>query len=74
VWEDLCRGIRKKQSGVQSDAITRDYFESLLIELRYLDSVEPDTSMTLFGASPSNAGDDRRAVHQSGRSAEYPTA
>lgn len=32
-----------------SDKITRDYFDSLLIEPRYLDSVIPSTQMTLFG-------------------------
>lgn len=32
-----------------SDRITRDYFDSLLIETRYLDSVVPDTSISLFG-------------------------
>lgn len=32
-----------------SDKITRDYFDSLLIETRYLDAVIPSTQMTLFG-------------------------
>ena len=32
-----------------SDKITRDYFDSLLIETRYLDSVLPTTEMMLFG-------------------------
>lgn len=32
-----------------SDRITRDYFDSLLIETRYLDSVIPSTEMELFG-------------------------
>lgn len=32
-----------------SDRITRDYFDSLLIETRYLDSVIPDTTMELYG-------------------------
>ena len=32
-----------------SDKITRDYFDSLLIETRYLDAVIPTTEMTLFG-------------------------
>lgn len=31
------------------DAITRDYFDSLLLETRYIDSVTPSTGMTLFG-------------------------
>jgi isopentenyl diphosphate isomerase/L-lactate dehydrogenase-like FMN-dependent dehydrogenase len=34
-----------------SDKITRDYFDSLLIETRYLDAVLPTTEMTLFGES-----------------------
>ena len=32
-----------------SDKITRDYFDSLLIETRYLDAVIPSTQMKLFG-------------------------
>ena len=32
-----------------SDRITRDYLDSLLLETRYLDSVIPDTSLELFG-------------------------
>lgn len=32
-----------------SDAITRDYFDSLLVETRYLDSVLPSTEFKLFG-------------------------
>ena len=32
-----------------SDKITRDYFDSLLVETRYLDAVIPSTKMTLFG-------------------------
>lgn len=31
------------------DKITRDYFDSLLLETRYLDSVIPSTEMELFG-------------------------
>lgn len=31
------------------DQITRDYFDSLLLETRYLDSVLPSTKITLFG-------------------------
>ena len=34
-----------------SDKITRDFFDSLLIETRYLDAVLPTTEMTLFGES-----------------------
>lgn len=32
-----------------SDQITRDYFDALLLETRYLDAVTPSTRMTLFG-------------------------
>jgi isopentenyl diphosphate isomerase/L-lactate dehydrogenase-like FMN-dependent dehydrogenase len=32
-----------------SDKITRDYFDSLLVETRYLDAVLPNTQLTLFG-------------------------
>ena len=31
------------------DTITRDYFDSLLLETRYIDSVLPSTKMTLWG-------------------------
>lgn len=31
------------------DVITRDYFDSLLLETRYIDSDKPSTRMTLFG-------------------------
>lgn len=34
-----------------SDRITRDYFDSLLLEMRHLDGREPDTSFTLYGES-----------------------
>lgn len=42
-------------SNGNSDKITRDYLDSLLIETRYLNSVTPSTEFTLFGeifASP----------------------
>lgn len=32
-----------------SDAITRDYFDSLLIEMRHIDSVIPSTELELYG-------------------------
>ncbi len=32
-----------------SDSITRDYFDSLLVETRYIDSVIPSTQFSLFG-------------------------
>ena len=34
-----------------SDKITRDFFDSLLLETRYVDSVIPSTQVTLFGES-----------------------
>lgn len=34
-----------------SDKITRDYFDALLLETRYLDSETPCTKMELFGQS-----------------------
>ncbi len=37
------------QLSSNSDKITRDYFDSLLIETRYLDGGLPSTQMTLFG-------------------------
>ena len=39
-----------------SNQLTRAYFDSILVEARYLDSEVPDLSMSLFGktfASPS---------------------
>ncbi|MCM1135548.1 MAG: alpha-hydroxy-acid oxidizing protein [Clostridium sp.] len=32
-----------------SDRITRDYFDSLFVEMRYIDGRRPDTSLTLYG-------------------------
>lgn len=34
-----------------SDRITRDYFDSLLLEMRHLDGREPDTGFSLYGES-----------------------
>jgi len=34
---------------VSSDVITRAYIDSLLVEMRHLDAVTPDTSFSLFG-------------------------
>ena len=34
-----------------SDKITRDFFDSLLLETRYLDSALPSTKLELFGES-----------------------
>lgn len=32
-----------------ANAITRDYFDSLLVEMRHIDAVIPDTTLSLFG-------------------------
>ena len=32
-----------------ADQITRDYYDSLLVELRHLDAVKPDTTLELYG-------------------------
>lgn len=32
-----------------ADQITRDYFDSILVEMRHLDAVKPDTTLTLYG-------------------------
>ena len=32
-----------------SGLYTRDYFDSLLVETRYIDSGEPDTSFAIYG-------------------------
>lgn len=34
-----------------SDQITRNYFDSLLLEMRHIDGRKPDTSLTLYGES-----------------------
>lgn len=40
--------MEKKRLG-DSDQITRDYFDSLLLEMRHLDGVMPDTTFRLYG-------------------------
>ncbi len=40
--------MEEKHRG-DSDQITRDYFDSLLLEMRHLDGVMPDTSFQLYG-------------------------
>lgn len=32
-----------------ANVITRDYFDSLLVEMRHIDGEKPDTAITLFG-------------------------
>jgi isopentenyl diphosphate isomerase/L-lactate dehydrogenase-like FMN-dependent dehydrogenase len=34
-----------------SNRLTRKYFDSLLVEMRHLDAITPDTTMTMFGES-----------------------
>ena len=38
-----------KRKSISSDIITRAYMDSLLMEVRHLDAVQPDTTMTLWG-------------------------
>ena len=41
--------MSEKRKSVSSDVITRAYLDSLLVEVRHLDAVAPDTSVTLYG-------------------------
>ena len=41
--------LSKVTDFTDSNAITRAYIDSLLVEARYMDSVEPDLGMTLYG-------------------------
>ena len=38
-----------KRKSTSSDVITRAYLDSLLVEVRHLDAVAPDTAITLYG-------------------------
>lgn len=38
-----------REQALNSDQITREYFNEILVEMRHIDAVLPDTSMTLFG-------------------------
>lgn len=40
--------MEEKRAG-NSDQITRDYFDSLLLEMRHLDGQKPDTTLELYG-------------------------
>ena len=40
--------MEEKRPG-NSDQITRDYFDSLLVEMRHLDGQKPDTTLELYG-------------------------
>lgn len=39
----------EKRSAGNADQITRDYFDSLLLEMRHLDGKKPDTTLELYG-------------------------
>ena len=39
----------EKRNAGNSDQITRDYFDSLLLEMRHLDGKKPDTTLELYG-------------------------
>ena len=41
--------MEQKQTTGNANRITREYFDSLLIEMRHIDAVIPDTSMVLYG-------------------------
>ena len=41
--------METKKRKHDSNIITRNYFDSLLLEMRHFDAVIPDTSLTLFG-------------------------
>lgn len=41
--------MEQKTRAGDSNRITREYFDSLLIELRHIDAVIPDTTLTLYG-------------------------
>lgn len=43
--------METKKRAHDSNEITRNYFDSLLLEMRHFDAVIPDTSFTLFGES-----------------------
>ena len=49
----------ERRRTLSSDVITRAYIDSLLVEMRHLDAVRPDTSLSLFGktfATPVSTG------------------
>lgn len=41
--------MEERVRAVSSDQITRAYFDSLLLEMRHIDAVEPNTTLTLYG-------------------------
>jgi len=45
----MADATEKKVNGGDTSRITREYFDSLLVELRHIDSVMPSTELTLYG-------------------------
>ena len=41
--------MEMRRKSISSDVITRAYLDSLLVEMRHLDAVKPNTEMTLYG-------------------------
>ena len=41
-----------REKAMDANAITRAYFDEILIEMRHMDAVTPDTTLTLY-ARPS---------------------
>ncbi len=39
----------KRVQPINSDVLTREYFNDILVEMRHIDGATPDTSMTLYG-------------------------
>lgn len=38
-----------REKAMDANAITRAYFDEILIEMRHMDAVTPDTTLTLYG-------------------------
>ena len=39
----------QREKAADSNAITRAYFDEILVEMRHLDAVVPDTTLELYG-------------------------
>lgn len=39
----------QREKAVDSNAVTRAYFDEILVEMRHIDAVEPDTALELYG-------------------------
>ena len=39
----------ERERALDTNQITREYFNELLVEMRHFDGVTPDTSLTLYG-------------------------